>query len=44
VAEASLAATLFADLDFEALRGALFGDLTANLEFDHMVDGSGNAL
>jgi hypothetical protein len=44
VAEASLSASLFAGLDFEALRGALFGDLTANFEFDHMVDGSGNAL
>jgi hypothetical protein len=44
VAEASLSASLFAGLDFEALRGALFGDLTANLEFDHMVDDSGNAL
>ncbi|MGE3767086.1 MAG: hypothetical protein AB7L94_32835 [Kofleriaceae bacterium] len=44
VAEASLAATLFAGLDFEALQGALFGDLTANFEFDHMVDASGNEL
>jgi hypothetical protein len=44
VAESSLTASLFAGLDFEALRGALFGDLSANLEFDHMVDGSGNEL
>jgi hypothetical protein len=44
VAEASLATALFADLDFEALRGALFGDLDLDLEFDHMVDSSGNAL
>jgi len=44
VAEVSLATSLFAGLDFDALRGALFGDLTANLEFDHMVDASGNEL
>lgn len=44
VAEVSLAASLFAGVDFEALRGAVFGDLTADLEFDHMVDGSGNEL
>lgn len=44
VAETSLAASLFADLDFEALRGAAFGELTADLVFDHMVDSEDNEL
>jgi hypothetical protein len=36
VAEASLAASLVGDLDFEALRAAAFGDFAADLTFDRM--------
>ena len=42
VAEVSLLASLFGDLDADALQAAALGDFEANLTFDHMEDQSGN--
>jgi hypothetical protein len=44
VAETSLAAALFGDLDAEDLRAAALGDLDANLTFDHLADANGERL
>ncbi|HEY5921437.1 MAG TPA: hypothetical protein VIV11_07190 [Kofleriaceae bacterium] len=44
VAEMSLAAALFGELDAETLRAAALGELTANLTFDHLEDANGNDL
>jgi hypothetical protein len=44
VAETSLVASLFGDLDARALRAAALGELEANLTFDHMEDAEGNVL
>lgn len=44
VAEVSLLASLFGDLDAEALQAAALGDLEANLTFDHMEDQAGNEV
>jgi len=44
VAEVSLAGSLLADLDADALRAAALGDLTANLTFDHLEDANGKDL
>jgi hypothetical protein len=44
VAEVSLAASLLGNVDADALRAAAFGDLTANLTFDHMEDVNGKRL
>jgi hypothetical protein len=44
VAEVSLMAALFGDLDADALRAAALGDLSANLTFDHLEDASGKDL
>jgi hypothetical protein len=43
-AEVSLSASLLGTLDAEALRAAALGQLTADLTFDHMVDGDGKRL
>jgi hypothetical protein len=43
-AEVSLSASLLGDLDASALRAAALGELTADLTFDHMVDGDGKRL
>jgi hypothetical protein len=44
VAETSLVASLFGDLDGEALQAAALGDFTADLTFDRMEDQDGNVL
>jgi hypothetical protein len=44
VAEVSLATSLFSNLDADALRAALLGELHANLTFDHLEDSSGKHL
>jgi hypothetical protein len=43
-AEISLTASILGELDAEALRAAAFGDLAADLTFDHMLDGNGERL
>jgi len=44
VAEMSLAASLFGDLDADALQAAALGELHANLTFDHLEDANGKHL
>lgn len=44
MAEVSLAGSLLGSLDADALRAAALGELTADLTFDHMVDGDGKRL
>jgi hypothetical protein len=44
VAETSLAASLFGNLDAEMLQAAAFGELEVDLVFDHMEDQDGNVL
>jgi hypothetical protein len=44
VAETSLAATLLGSVDADQLRAGAFGDLHADLRFDHMEDASGHAV
>jgi hypothetical protein len=44
VAEASLGLDSLTSLDAAALRSAALGQLTADLTFDHLVDGSGQVL
>jgi hypothetical protein len=44
VAETSLAAALFGDVDAEDLRAAALGDLEADLTFDHLTDANGERL
>ncbi len=44
VAEVSLLASLFGDLDADALQAAALGDFEANLTFDHMEDENGNEV
>ncbi len=44
VAETSLLASLFGDIDAEALQAAALGDFEANLTFDHMEDRDGHVI
>lgn len=44
VAEVSLGANALGTLDASKLRGALFGEVSADLTFDRMEDANGNAL
>lgn len=43
-AEVSLAGSLVGDIDADGLRAATFGDLSADLTFDTLVDAEGNSL
>lgn len=44
VAETSLAAALFGDVDADDLRAAALGDMDADLTFDHLTDANGERL